>query len=197
MEQLLLASNNQKKFEELKRLLALTGIAVLTPKDLHLDLAPEETGATFYENALQKAQAFGKVSGLVCLADDSGLEVDALGGAPGVLSARYGWPEARTDAERNTLLLRRMEGMEDRAARFVCCLVLWWPDGQILSVNGICEGIMAREVAGAGGFGYDPVFFLPSMGVTMAQITPEQKDALSHRGQALRKLWEQMENYIV
>ena len=197
MKRLLLASNNQKKFEELSRLLDGAGIAVVTPGTLGLTLAPEETGQTFYENALQKAEAFCKASDMACLADDSGLAVDALDGAPGVLSARYGDPEARTDAERNALLLRRMEGMEDRAARFVCCLVLRRPDGQILSVSGTCEGWIAREPAGTGGFGYDPVFFLPLLGLTMAQLTPVQKDEISHRGRALRRLREQIGTFIV
>ena len=151
---------------------------------------PEENGATFEENALIKATAAADFTGLPAIADDSGLCVDALGGAPGIRSARYC---EGTDADRNAFLLKNMEGIEDRACKFVSVICCCFPDGQQLSARGECPGILAHGPTGDGGFGYDPIFYIPELGKTMAQLTPEEKNKISHRAKALagfQKEWE-------
>ena len=168
---LLLATNNGHKLRELRRLLAHLPLALLTPADLGLRLEPAEDGATYEANALAKARAFAGASGLPALADDSGIEVDALGGRPGLHSARYGG-SGLTDENRVALLLRELADV---------------PDGE-RTAEGWCEGTVARSPDGTGGFGYDPVFFVPALGVTMARLSDQEKDAISHRGNAARAL---------
>lgn len=149
-----------------------------------------ETGDTFRENAILKAQAYATQSGLLTLADDSGLEVDALGGRPGVLTARYGGP-GLSFAERYGRLLAELADVpwEWRTARFQCVVALAGPDSSLLgTAEGVCEGFIALEPAGDAGFGYDPVFFFPELGLTMAQLSPEVKHAISHRGRAVRAI---------
>ncbi len=185
--QLVLASRNQGKLRELEALLGAMGVQVLLESQVGLDLEVEETGTTFEENSLIKARAVMEASGLPAIADDSGLEVDALGGAPGVYSARYGGldsDEARTD-----LLLRNLEPVADggRTARFVSVVTACFPDGRILQARGTCEGVITRAPLGDGGFGYDPVFLVPSSGRTFAQMAPDEKNRLSHRAAALRQ----------
>lgn len=185
---LLVATHNAGKVREFRQLLApleLVSAAALTP-----DLKVEETGRTFAENAALKARAFAQASGLITLADDSGLEIDVLGGAPGVLSARYGGPDL-DDQGRCRLLLEALRPFPDpvqRRARFRCCLVAWAPDGRHCLAEGTCEGIIAQSPAGEHGFGYDPLFFVPEHQQTMAQLPPQLKNQLSHRGRALRAL---------
>ena len=168
---LLLATNNGHKLRELRRLLAHLPLALLTPADLGLRLEPAEDGATYEANALAKARAFADASELPALADDSGIEVDALGGRPGLHSARYGG-SGLTDENRVALLLRELADV---------------PDGE-RTAEGWCEGTVARSPDGTGGFGYDPVFFVPALGVTMARLSDQEKDAISHRGNAARAL---------
>ncbi len=192
---LLMATNNAHKVTEFRRLLSGLPFELVTPKEIGLDLDVVEVGATFRENAALKAHAFAKASGLPSLADDSGIEVDALGGRPGVQSARYGGP-GLSDEDRARLLLGELDGVPDekRTCRYRVALVLASPDGSEQAVEGTCEGRVAGSPAGAGGFGYDPIFFVPSHGQTIAQMGPEAKDAISHRGKAARALAKLLSN---
>ena len=148
-----------------------------------------EDGSTFYENALKKARSVSEYTGLPALSDDSGLEVDALDGAPGVRSARYSGPEADY-ASNNRKLLRELEGVtrENRTARFRTCAVVFFPDGRIISAEGICEGLILESPAGINGFGYDPLFLVISRNMTMAEMDEREKNLISHRGMALKKI---------
>jgi len=186
---LVVATKNPGKIQELRALLADKGWEIL-PMDAFPSMPPvEEDGKTFVENALKKARSVAYFTGLTALADDSGLEVDALGGEPGVHSARFGG-EGLRDEERNALLLKRLKGVppEERGARFRCAMALVTPRGEEYVVEGVCEGFIAQEPKGEGGFGYDPVFYLPSRGKTMAQLTAEEKNSISHRAKALEKM---------
>ena len=184
---LVLASKNPHKLRELQTILSQLGLEVLLESALGLDVTVEETGTTFEENSLLKAQAVLAASGLPSIADDSGLMVDALGGAPGVYSARYG--NKNSDAERVSYLLDRMKDVPDgaRGARFVCVITCLWPDGRKLAARGECPGTILRAPRGSDGFGYDPVFYLPAYGMTYAELSGECKNAVSHRGNALRE----------
>ncbi len=185
---LLVATGNPGKLREFRALLAPVEIAA--PGELGLDLRVEEKGRSFAENAALKARAFALTSGLICLADDSGLEVGALGGAPGILSARYGGPHL-DDAGRCRLLLDQLRAFPDpaqRRARFCCVLVAWAPDGRTCQAEGFCEGQIALAPAGEEGFGYDPIFWVPEYRQTVAQLPAVVKNSISHRAQALRAL---------
>jgi XTP/dITP diphosphohydrolase len=186
--QVLLATGNKGKVKELEELLNEEDIQILSLRDFPQIPDIEETGETFAENALIKARAAAAASNMVTLADDSGLEVDALEGRPGVLSARYaGEPK---DDERNThKLLAELQGVPDekRAARFRCCLAIVKPGGKEILTDGTVEGRILHSKQGTGGFGYDPVFYLPEMGRTMAELSLEEKNRISHRAQAFRK----------
>lgn len=179
-----LASHNKKKMVEMRAILSRMGVEVISQAEVGLDLEPEETGTTFEENARIKAKAVMEASGLPAIADDSGLMVDALGGEPGVYSARYGG-EGLDDTGRWQLLLKNMAGQTNRACKFVSVICCAFPDGTELMARGECPGVLAKGPSGDGGFGYDPVFYLPQLGKTMAQLTPEEKNQISHRAQAL------------
>lgn len=179
-----LASQNKKKMVEMRAILSRMGVEVISQAEVGLDLEPEETGTTFAENARIKAKAVMEASGLPAIADDSGLMVDALGGEPGVYSARYGG-EGLDDTGRWQLLLKNMAGQTNRACKFVSVICCAFPDGTELMARGECPGVLAQGPSGDGGFGYDPVFYLPQLGKTMAQLTPEEKNQISHRAQAL------------
>lgn len=179
-----LASQNKKKIVEMKDILSKMGVEVLSQADVGLNLEPEETGATFEENARIKARAVMEAAGMPAIADDSGLMVDALGGEPGVYSARYGGP-GLDDTGRWQLLLRNMAGQTNRQGKYVSVICCVFPDGREILSRGECAGLLTEEPAGDGGFGYDPIFFLPQLGKTMAQITPEEKNQISHRAKAL------------
>ncbi|MCI5691208.1 MAG: RdgB/HAM1 family non-canonical purine NTP pyrophosphatase [Clostridiales bacterium] len=179
-----LASQNKKKIVEMRDILSKMGVEVLSQADVGLNLEPEETGATFEENARIKARAVMEAAGMPAIADDSGLMVDALGGEPGVYSARYGGP-GLDDTGRWQLLLRNMAGQTDRQGKYVSVICCVFPDGREILSRGECAGLLTEEPAGDGGFGYDPIFFLPQLGKTMAQITPEEKNQISHRAKAL------------
>jgi XTP/dITP diphosphohydrolase len=199
MKRLLLATENRGKRDEVISILKPLGIEVISLADLRAERGeaaedwPEviEDGRTFAENSLKKAQTFYDFSGIPTLADDSGLVVDALGGAPGVHSARYAGIQ-KNDADNNDKLLRELEGVayEKRTARFVC--VISFVDGghAPLIVGGQCEGMIADEPQGEAGFGYDPLFYLPERQCTMAQLSPAEKNAISHRYQALQSFLE-------
>lgn len=179
-----LASQNKKKIVEMRDILSKMGVEVLSQADVGLNLEPEETGTTFEENARIKARAVMEAAGMPAIADDSGLMVDALGGEPGVYSARYGGP-GLDDTGRWQLLLRNMAGQTDRQGKYVSVICCVFPDGREILSRGECAGLLTEEPAGDGGFGYDPIFFLPQLGKTMAQITPEEKNQISHRAKAL------------
>lgn len=182
---LVLASQNQKKLVELQEILNDLGVTVLSQNELGVQVEVEETGKTFAENALLKAEAVMQRTGLPAIADDSGLMVDALGGAPGVYSARYGGPDL-DDAGRYQLLLEAMKGKNPRSCRFVSAIACCFPNGDVLQAEGSCEGQLAEAPRGEGGFGYDPIFYVPELQKTMAELTAEEKNQISHRGRALR-----------
>ncbi len=182
---LLLASNNGGKLREVRALLA--DLRVVSPADLGFELDVEETGQTFAANAELKARAYAAASGYIALADDSGLEVDALDGTPGVRSARYGAPDL-DDEGRYLHLLSELQSYPEpsqRIARFRCAISAISPDGRQCRAEGTCEGLIAQSPTGSNGFGYDPVFFVPNHNATMAQLDAATKNSLSHRGQAL------------
>ncbi len=187
-----LASQNKKKIVEMREILSQMGVEVLSQRDVGVNLEPEETGTTFEENARIKARAVMEATGLPAIADDSGLMVDALGGEPGVYSARYGGP-GLDDTGRWQLLLRNMMGKTDRTCQFVSVICCAFPGAGEILVRGECPGILAQAPQGEGGFGYDPIFYLPQLGKTMAQLTPEEKNQISHRAKALAEFqieWE-------
>jgi XTP/dITP diphosphohydrolase len=187
-KELLLATNNAGKLKELHQLLgALKQVKLLAPRDQGLALEVEESGATYAENAALKAAAFCRETGLAVLTDDSGLEVDALAGAPGVHSARYAPQPGASDADRRALLLRNLAGQpRPWRARFRAWVAVAVPGEEMRLVEGLCEGEIIPEERGDNGFGYDPIFFIPSAGKTMAELSDEGKNAISHRGNAVR-----------
>ena len=195
--QLVLASSNRGKLAEIAALCSPLGIEVVTAADLGFDREVPETGDTFEANARLKAAAVSAALGRPALADDSGLVVAALGGAPGVYSARYAGPGA-DDAANNAKLLAELAGVppEKRGAAFECVMLCRRPDGAELMAAGRLEGRIALAPAGEGGFGYDPVFELPGRGLTVAQLGPGEKNAISHRGQALRKLAKGLKDFL-
>jgi XTP/dITP diphosphohydrolase len=197
VRKLLVATRNAGKAREYRDLLAGLPFEVTWLDAEGIELEVEETGATFEENAVLKATSYAQASGLWTWADDSGLEVDALGGAPGVLSARYAGPGA-SDADRYRKLLDALSGTpwDQRSARFRCVVALATPDGPTLTTDGACEGVIAFGPAGSHGFGYDPVFYLPDLGRTMAQLEPEEKHAVSHRGRAAGAMAEALARMV-
>lgn len=187
----LLASNNGHKIKEIKEILG-DFFDVVSLREAGVESDPEETGATFEENARIKAVAGMKASGMPCIADDSGLEVFALDGLPGVMSARYAGGHG-DDSANNEKLLRELENASDRSARYVCVICMAFPNGHEIVARGECRGTILKEARGEGGFGYDPLFFFPQFGKTFAEITAEEKNEVSHRKAALRefeKIWE-------
>ncbi len=189
---LILASNNANKLKEFRSLVADLDIELLSQKEAGCDFEVEETGTTFEENAYLKASAVTEATGIAAVADDSGLCVDALGGEPGIYSARYGLGHAASDEERYRYLLQKMEGVKDRSARFVCCICCTFPDGSVIRSRGECEGEILLAPKGQNGFGYDPVFHPLCLDKSMAELSPEEKNAISHRGKALRAFIEEL-----
>ena len=181
------ATNNPGKMAEMRRILERMGHTVRSQREAGVTLEPEENGTTFAENARIKARAICEAAGTATIADDSGLCVDALDGAPGVYSARYG--HKSSDGERTAFLLENMKDVPDdkRTAKFVCVITCLWPDGRKIVARGECPGVITREVHGENGFGYDPVFYLPELGMTYAELPSEQKNAISHRARALQE----------
>ena len=187
----LLASNNGHKIKEIKEILG-DFFDVVSLREAGVESDPEETGATFEENARIKAVAGMKASGMPCIADDSGLEVFALDGLPGVMSARYAGGHG-DDSANNEKLLRELENTSDRSARYVCVICMAFPNGHEIVARGECRGTTLKETRGKGGLGYDPPIFIPQFGKTFAEITAEEKNEGSHRKAALRefeKIWE-------
>ena len=188
MKQLLIATNNQGKVKELQELLRDTEVELVTPAQINLDLDVVEDGNTYAENATRKAVAFAQASGLISLADDSGLEVDALGGAPGLYSARYGSTDGQklSDADRRAFLIQNLQAKPHPwTARFHATIAVAIPSRETYLAEGWCEGEIIPEERGSGGFGYDPIFLLPELGKTMAELSMEEKNRLSHRARAV------------
>lgn len=196
MRQIVLATKNQGKIKEMRALLAPLDIEVLSLADFAPIEDAEENGTTFQDNALIKARYYYEHTHVACLADDSGLEVDALGGRPGVYSARYSGENA-TDATNNAKLLREMTDVaqDNRTARFRCSMAL--VDGEtVLTADGVCEGVILRELRGEGGFGYDPLFYVPRYDRTLAELTSDEKNAISHRGHAVRMMADKIAKLV-
>lgn len=195
MRTLVFATGNMNKLREIKEILADLDVEILSMKEAGIDIDIVEDGKTFEENALIKARAVCKTSGHLALADDSGLEVDALNKEPGIYSARYMGEDTSYDIK-NQNIIDRLEGVPDekRTARFVCAMAAVFPDGTEKTFVRNMEGRIGYEIAGENGFGYDPIFYLPEYGKTSAEISPEEKNAISHRGQALRALADYLKN---
>ena len=191
---MVLASKNPHKLVEIQKIVELFDIQLVLESELGVDIDVEETGTTFEENSLLKAKAVMEATGLPALADDSGIAVDALNGAPGVYSARYGFDDSLDDWGRLQLLLKNTENVPDgqRQAQFVCVITLMTPDGQVIQARGEVHGELLRTPAGTGGFGYDPIFYYPPLGKTLAEVAPEEKNQVSHRARALKVLYEKM-----
>ena len=190
-----LASNNAGKLKEMKALLSELGVDLISQREAGLELDVDENGATFAENAYIKAKAACEASGFPSISDDSGLCVEALGGAPGVYTARYGG-SGLTDEERYRLLLKNMERVEDRRAKFVSAIACVMPNGDVVRAYGECHGEILYAPMGDGGFGYDPIFGLPEMGgKSMSEISDEEKNAISHRGKAMVKFRKELVEY--
>ena len=191
---IIFATGNQDKMKEIRMILEDLGIAVSSMKEAGIDVDIVEDGTTFEENAMIKAEAIAKLTEAIVLADDSGLEIDYLNKEPGIYSARYAGTDTSYEIK-NNLLLQRLEGVPDekRTARFVCAIAAVFPDGSKETVRGTIEGRIGYEIAGEHGFGYDPIFYLPEYGCTTAELDPEKKNELSHRGKALRLMREIIE----
>ncbi|MBE5859411.1 MAG: XTP/dITP diphosphatase [Butyrivibrio sp.] len=191
------ATGNKDKMREIKQILGNLPVEIISMKEAGIDIDIEENGTTFEENALIKAKAVADRCDAIVLADDSGLEIDCLGKEPGVYSARYLGRETPYP-EKNAIILDRIKDVEDkdRSARFVCAIAAVLPDGRDLVVRGTMEGMIGHEIAGENGFGYDPIFFLPEYGKTSAQLSPDEKNAVSHRGKALRMMADRLSEIL-
>ena len=189
-----LASKNQHKLVEISQITRLFDMELVLQSQLGVDIDVEETGSTFEENSFLKANAVMQATGLPALADDSGIAVDALNGEPGIYSARYGFDDTLDDWGRLQLLLKNTEQVPDgqRQAQFVCVITLVTPDGQVIQARGEVHGELLRAPAGEGGFGYDPIFYYPPFGKTLAQVSAEEKNQVSHRARALKVLYEKL-----
>ena len=189
-----LASKNKHKLVEISKITEKFGIELILQSELGVDLDVEETGTTFEENSFLKAEAVMKATGLPALADDSGIAVDALNGEPGIYSARYGFDESLDDWGRVLLLLKNTDYVPDdqRQAQFVCVITMVTPEGETIQARGEIHGYLTREPAGEGGFGYDPIFYYPPYGKTLAEVSAEEKNAVSHRANALRLFYDKM-----
>lgn len=190
---LIIASNNAHKLTEMKAILAPFFDDVQSMREAGIEHETVEDGKTFMENAVKKARELAEISGCCAIADDSGLCVDVLGGAPGVYSARYSGVHG-DDKANNRKLLKELEGTNDRGAHYTCAIALVWPDGRLLTAEDYLYGEIAHDERGSNGFGYDPLFLLPERGLRTAEISPEEKNRISHRGKALRQLVEKLKS---
>ena len=189
-----LASKNPHKLVEISKITEKFGMELVLESELGIDIDVEETGATFEENSFLKADAVMRATGLPALADDSGIAVDALNGEPGIYSARYGFDDSLDDWGRLLLLLKNMENVPDgsRQGKFVCVITMVTPDGQTIQARGEAHGEILRAAVGANGFGYDPIFYYPPMGKSTAEMSPEEKNRVSHRGVALQVFYQKL-----
>lgn len=193
MEKIIFATGNQNKMKEIREIMSNIGDRIFSLKEVGIEADIEENGTTFEENAIIKAKAICELTGQVVLADDSGLEVDYMDKAPGVYSARYLGEDTPYSIKNQTIIknLEHAEG-EERSARFVCVIAAAFPDGRVITARGVIEGLIAYEEKGANGFGYDPIFYVPEYNMTTAQMDSEQKNSISHRGNALRLMKEKL-----
>lgn len=189
---LIIASNNAHKLKEIKTILSDKFEAILSMKEAGIEHETVEDGSTFMENAIKKAREIVEISGCCAIADDSGICVDALDGAPGIYSARFSGEHGNDEAN-NALLLEKLKGENNRSAHYTCAIAFVYPDGRTVCAEGIFEGVIAETPAGNGGFGYDPLFYLPEYGKTVAQLGSEVKNEIGHRAKALRNLLEKLE----
>ena len=189
-----LASKNKHKWEEIRKITEKLDIQLVMESELGVDIDVEETGTTFEENSLLKARAVMEATGLPALADDSGIAVDALNGEPGIYSARYGFDDSLDDWGRLRLLLKNMENVPDdqRQAKFVCVISMVTPEGDVIQARGEVHGTILRSPAGEGGFGYDPIFYYPPFGKTLAEVSAEEKNQVSHRARALNRFYDKL-----
>ena len=187
---IVLASNNAHKLEELRAILSQLGMDVVSQKEMGINIEPDEDGMTFEDNSYIKAKSIQEACGLPTIADDSGLMVDALDGAPGILSARFGGDRCKSDRDRLEYLVEQLQDVPDeaRGAKFVSVITLLYPEGKKLVARGECPGTILRQAEGSNGFGYDPIFYVPERGCTFAQLSSEDKNAISHRARALAVL---------
>ena len=192
MKSIILASNNKDKVKEVKEI--LKGYDIISMKEAGIDVDIEENGTTFEENALIKARAIMKLTGQITMADDSGLEIDYLNKAPGVYSARFMGHDTSYDIK-NKALIQKLEGVKgsDRSGRFVCAIAVCFPDGREIVKRVTIEGLIAEEIKGDNGFGYDPIVYLPEYGKTSGELAPEEKNKISHRGKALALIKEELD----
>lgn len=192
MKSIILASNNKDKVKEVKEI--LKGYDIISMKEAGIDVDIEENGTTFEENALIKARAIMKLTGQITMADDSGLEIDYLNKAPGVYSARFMGHDTSYDIK-NKALIQKLEGVKgsDRSGRFVCAIAVCFPDGREIVKRGTMEGLIAEEIKGDNGFGYDPIVYLSEYGKTSGELAPEEKNKISHRGKALALIKEELD----
>lgn len=196
MIKLILASNNAHKIREFRELVEGMDVELLSQREAGLELDVEETGTTFEANAYIKAKAVTDALGCAAVSDDSGLEVDCLDGRPGVYSARYGGGHDVSDEDKNAFLLKEMGDTDNRTARYVCAICCTMPDGHVIECRGECEGEMLKAPRGNGGFGYDPIFKPEGHDRAMAELTPDEKNAISHRGKAMREFLKKFEEYL-
>ena len=194
MMKVVLASKNAHKLQEISKITEKFDMELVLESQVGVDIDVEETGSTFEENSFIKAEAVMKATGLPALADDSGIAVDALNGEPGIYSARYGFDPSLDDWGRLELLLKNMEQVPEgsRQAQFVCVITLVTPEGQVIQARGEAHGELLRQPAGEGGFGYDPIFYYPPLGKSFAELSPEEKNQVSHRAQALKLFYEKL-----
>ena len=191
---IVLASKNKHKLEEISKITSLFDMELVLQSELGVDIDVEENGTSFEENSLIKAEAVMKATGLPALADDSGIAVDALNGEPGIYSARYGFDDTLDDWGRLQLLLKNMEAVPDgqRQAKFVCVITMVTPEGKVIQARGEIHGELLREPRGENGFGYDPIFYYPPLGMTTAQMSSADKNQVSHRANALKVFYEKL-----
>lgn len=194
MMKVVLASKNAHKLQEISKITEKFDMELVLESQVGVDIDVEETGSTFEENSFIKAEAVMKATGLPALADDSGIAVDALNGEPGIYSARYGFDPSLDDWGRLELLLKNTEQVPDgsRQTQFVCVITLVTPEGQVIQARGEAHGELLRQPAGEGGFGYDPIFYYPPLGKSFAELSPEEKNQVSHRAQALKLFYEKL-----
>ena len=197
MKKIIFATGNEDKMKEIRKILADPSLEILSLKDAGIHADIDENGKSFEENAMIKAEAISKMTGEIVLADDSGLEIDYLNKEPGIYSARYMGEDTSYDIK-NQALIDRLEGVPDekRTARFVCAIAAALPDGSTEVVRGTMEGRIGYEITGENGFGYDPIFYLPQFGCSSAELEPEKKNELSHRGEGLRKMRKVLEEKL-
>ena len=193
-KRIIFATGNENKMKEIREVLQDTDYEILSMKEAGVEVDVEETGTTFEENAMLKAEGIAKLCDAVVLADDSGLEIDYLNKEPGIYSARYLGHDTSYDYK-NKVILEKLEGVpqKQRSARFVCAIAAVFPDGRKVVKKATIEGQIGTKIAGENGFGYDPIFYVPEYGCTTAELSPEQKNAISHRGKALRMIKEELE----